>query len=97
MAAEMCEEILSKINTCAGCDRRYRELYDAISTISLWEILAESKTFEFPHYNGVEMSIHDACPTRTEERVNSAIKKLLERMNIKIMEPGNTGSKASVL
>jgi len=78
------------INTCAGCDKRYRELYDGISTISLWEMLAESKTFPFPDYNGMEMSIHDACPTRTEERVHSAIRKLLERMNIKIIEPKNT-------
>lgn len=83
------------INTCAGCDRRYRELYDGISTISLWEILAESETFPFPNYNGVEMSIHDACPTRTEERVHSAIRKLLERMNIKIIEPKNTRTNAN--
>lgn len=82
------------INTCAGCDRRYRELYEGISTVSLWEILAESKTFQFPDYNGLEMSIHDACPTRTEERVHSAVRKLLERMNIKVMEPKNTGTKA---
>lgn len=31
------------INTCAGCDRRYRELYAGVSTISLWEIIAASK------------------------------------------------------
>lgn len=78
------------INTCAGCDRRYRELYHGISTISLWEILAESKTFVFPDYRGAEMSIHDACPTRTEGRVHSAIRKLLERMNIRVVEPENT-------
>lgn len=82
------------INTCAGCDRRYRELYDGISTISLWEILAESKTFPFPDYQGMEMSIHDACPTRTEERVHKAIRKLLERMNIKVVEPKNTRTHA---
>lgn len=82
------------INTCAGCDRRYRELYDGIHTISLWEILAESKSFPFPDYNGIRMSIHDACPTRTEERVHSAIRKLLERMNIEIIEPKNTRTKA---
>lgn len=82
------------INTCPGCDRRYRELYNGISTISLWEILAESKTFPFPDYNGAEMTIHDACPTRTEERVHSAIRKLLDRMNIKIIEPHNTRTKA---
>ena len=82
------------INTCAGCDRRYRELYEGISTISLWEMLAESKTFPFPDYEGVEMTIHDACPTRTEERIHSAIRKLLEKMNIKIIEPQNTRTKA---
>ena len=78
------------INTCPGCDRRYRELYDGISTISLWEILAESSVFPFPDYHGMEMSIHDACPTRTEERVHNAIRKLLNRMNIKVVEPKNT-------
>ncbi|MDP4161455.1 MAG: (Fe-S)-binding protein [Bacillota bacterium] len=82
------------INTCAGCDRRYRELYEGISTVSLWEILSESKTFPFPDYKGIEMSIHDACPTRTEERIHLAIRKLLEKMNIKIIEPRNTRSKA---
>jgi Fe-S oxidoreductase len=70
-------------------------LYDGISTISLWEILAESGTFPFPDYNGAEMTIHDACPTRTEDRVHSAIRKLLEKMNIKIIEPIHTRSKAT--
>lgn len=78
------------INTCSGCDKRYRELYNGISTISLWEVLAESDTFRFPDYNGIKMCIHDACPTRTEERVHSAVRKLLKRMNIEIIEPKNT-------
>lgn len=82
------------INTCAGCDKRYRELYEGISTISLWEVLAESQTFPFPNYKDIEMSIHDACPTRTEERVHIAIRKILERMNITVIEPKNTQKKA---
>lgn len=82
------------INTCAGCDRRYRELYEGISTISLWEILAASKTFPFPDYNGLEMTIHDACPTRSEERVHNAVRKLLARMNIKVIEPKLTKKQA---
>ena len=40
------------INVCAGCDRRYRELYAGISTTSLWEVLAQSSTFPFPNYQG---------------------------------------------
>ena len=62
------------INVCAGCDKRYRTLYEGISTISLWEILAESKSFPFPDYHGMEMTILDACPTRTEERVHNAVR-----------------------
>lgn len=43
----------------------------------------------------MEMTIHDACPTRTETRVHSAIRMLLKKMNIKIVEPKNTGTKAT--
>ena len=82
------------INTCAGCDRRYRELYEGVSTVSLWEVLAESDSFPFPDYAGAEMTIHDACPTRTEERVHRAVRTLLERMNIIVVEPKRTGTHA---
>ena len=82
------------INTCAGCDRRYRELYEGVSTISLWEILATSDTFDFPDYHGAEMAIHDACPTRTEERVHVAVRTLLDRMNIVVVEPKSTRTHA---
>ena len=82
------------INTCAGCDKRYRELYEGISTVSLWEILAESDSFKFPDYRGMTMTIHDACPTRTEERVHTSIRKILERMNVKVIEPKHTRKKA---
>ena len=74
------------VNTCAGCDRRYRELYEGVSTVSLWELLADSDTFQFPDYGGAEMSVHDACPTRGESRVHDAVRRLLERMNITVVE-----------
>lgn len=84
------EKTTQVINTCPGCDKRYRELYEGISTISLWEILAESETFPFPDYEGMTVSIHDSCDTRTEERVHIAIRKLLGKMNIKVVEPIHT-------
>ena len=83
------------INVCAGCDKRYRQLYEGISTISLWEVLAESNTFSFPDYKGKEMAILDACPTRSEERVHNAVRILLERMNIKVVEPEKTRTKGT--
>lgn len=89
------EKGMQVINTCPGCDRRYRELYDGLSTVSLWEVLAESQTFPFPDYGGEEMAVHDSCPTRTEERVHSAVRVLLKRMNIKVFEPENTRTGAT--
>jgi Fe-S oxidoreductase len=78
------------INVCAGCDQRFRELYEGISTISLWEVLAERDNFPFPDYAGRTMTILDACPTRTETRVHEAVRVLLRKMNIQIAEPRNT-------
>jgi Fe-S oxidoreductase len=83
------------INVCAGCDKRYRTLYEGISTVSLWEILCASKTFPFPDYQGRLMTILDACPTRDQGRVHDAIRILLARMNIRVAEPAKTKTKGA--
>jgi len=82
------------VNTCAGCDRRFREQYEGVSTISLWEVLASSDSFPFIDYGGRTMTIHDACPTRSEDRVHIAIRRLLERMNITIVEADDSRARA---
>lgn len=83
------------INVCPGCDRRYRENYRDSSTISLWEVLAAGDFFPWPDYHGQKMSIIDACPTRDQERVHRAIRVLLDRMNISLVEPKNTRTKST--
>jgi Fe-S oxidoreductase len=83
------------INVCPGCDKRLGSDYENISSISLWEILAESDFFKFPDYKGKAMSILDACPTRDQERVQSSIRKVLNKMNITLVEPKNTKSNST--
>ncbi|BDU78120.1 (Fe-S)-binding protein [Mesoterricola sediminis] len=82
------------INVCPGCDRRYRQDYPGIRTVSLWEVLAESLDFPFPDYGGRAMAIQDACPTRTEDRVHAAVRTLLSRMNIRVVEPDQTRTRS---
>ena len=82
------------INVCPGCDKRFENDYKYSSTISLWEILAQNDFFTFPDYYGQSMTIMDACPTRDKENVQNAIRKLLHKMNINLIEPKNTGSKS---
>ncbi|PKP31648.1 MAG: hypothetical protein CVU00_12475 [Bacteroidetes bacterium HGW-Bacteroidetes-17] len=82
------------INICPGCDKRFENDYQNCSTISLWEILAESDFFPFPDYQGKSMSIHDACPTRNKDKVHQAIRTILYKMNITLIEPRTTRTKS---
>ena len=83
------------INVCPGCDKRFGNDYKNASTISLWEILASNNFFPFPDYQGRCMSIIDACPTRNQERVHNAIRTILHKMNITLVEPQNTRTKST--
>jgi Fe-S oxidoreductase len=83
------------INICPGCDKRYANDYQGTTTISLWEILAGSEFFPLPDYGGREMAILDACPTREKVIVHEAIRTLLGKMNIKVIEPKKTGTRST--
>jgi Fe-S oxidoreductase len=78
------------VNVCPGCDRRYRQDYAEPSTVSLWELLAESTDFVFPNHGGRRMTVIDACPTRDQPRIHNAVRRLAERMNITVVEPERT-------
>ncbi|MHB1314752.1 MAG: (Fe-S)-binding protein [Christensenellales bacterium] len=74
------------INVCAGCDRRFRSLYEGITTVSLWEVLDKLDAFRYPDYRGLKMSVHDACPVREKPQVHKAVRNLLRKMNIEVVE-----------
>ncbi len=82
------------INVCAGCDRRFRSLYEGVSTISLWEILDGLDSFSFPDYAGITMSVHDPCPVREKPQVHQAVRSLLGKMNIEIVETVFNGTRS---
>ncbi len=83
-------EDVTVINICPGCDKRYRENYDKPRTVSLWELLMNDDDFHFPDYHSKEMTIIDACPTRDQDRIHNAVRTVLERMNISVIEPSRT-------
>lgn len=80
------------INVCAGCDRRFRSLYESISTISLWEVLDGLDAFQYPDYKGLKLSVHDACPVREKPQVHKAVRNLLKKMNIDVVETKFSGT-----
>ncbi len=80
------EEETVIVNNCPGCDRRFRNLYENVSTVPLWKVLADSD-FPFPDYGGQTMSIHDACPVKGVPEVHDSVRELCKKMNINIVEP----------
>lgn len=88
------EEMTEVINVCPGCDKRFSNDYKNTTTTSLWEILAETENFPFPDYHGKMMTINDACPVREKGKVHEAVRVLLKKMNIELIEPERTRSKS---
>ena len=82
------------INVCSGCDRRFRTLYEGIHTLSIWEVIDNQNNFPLPDYNGMKMSVHDACPIREKPQIHKAVRNLLKKMNIDIVETKMHGTKS---
>lgn len=82
------------INVCPGCDRRFRSLYEGVTTISLWEVIDGLDSFPYPDYKGMKLSVHDACPVREKPQVHEAVRSLLEKMNVGIIETKYSGTRS---
>ena len=82
------------INLCAGCDRRFGTLYEGIDTLSFWEVLDRADAFPYPDYGGQTMSVQDACPIRGKPQIHAAIRSLLQKMNIRIIETERHGTQS---
>lgn len=80
------------VNNCAGCDRRFRSLYPGINTISYWEVLDSIENLALPDHSGLTVSIHDSCGYRHKPQVHRAIRNLLKKMNIEILESPFSGT-----
>lgn len=82
------------INVCGGCDKRFRTLYPGIETISIWEVLDSIENLPLPDYHGAEMSVQDPCPYRPKPQVHKAVRSLLSKMNIKVIDSPQSGQKS---
>ena len=82
------------INNCAGCDRRFRSLYEGVQTISLWEVLDAIPALPLPTYDGMQLSVHDSCSFRKKPQVHQAVRSLLDKMHIEVVESPFSGTKS---
>lgn len=82
------------ITPCATCAQNYVKGFPECTSSFFLSELADSEDFPFPDYGGVSMSIQDTCTAKTQPEVMDAIRKLLKRMNINLVEPAFSGKKS---
>lgn len=82
------------INNCSGCDRRFRSLYPGIQTLSLWEVLDQQPGLPLPQYPGLTLSVHDSCSYRPKPQVHAAVRSLLRKMGVAIVESEHSGTRS---
>lgn len=82
------------INNCAGCDRRFRSLYHGIRTISYWEVIDGIPDLPLPDHTGLTVSVHDSCGYRHKPQVHRAVRNLLRKMNVRIVESDFSGTES---
>lgn len=82
------------VTPCTTCADRYARDCPECTVELLLETLADRTDFPFPDYRGAEMSLQDTCSARSSPARLAAVRKLLERMNIRLREPQRSGANA---
>lgn len=81
------------VSVCSGCINNFAKQDAGYDSRSVWETIDQDPDFPYPDYGGLAVSIQDACPTRDRPHVHQAIRRLLARMNLSLVEPPNTREK----
>lgn len=79
------------IIVCQAC----REvLQEKVDVISLYEYLDQETDFQFPDYHGIRMNLQDCYRDREHSEVHEAVRNVLKKMNIEVVEIENNKDKA---
>ena len=76
----------SAIVICNNCAAIMEESSAASEIDFVWEIIDADPAFPFPDYHGEEMTIQDCWRAYEKRNVQDAIRSLLGKMNIKVLE-----------
>lgn len=72
---------------CNNCGAIIRDSAPQVgSIISVFELIDQDPTFEFPDYGGEAMAIQDCWIAKDQTAVQDAVRSLMRKMNIEIVE-----------
>ena len=73
---------------CHNCNNIIEEMHSGIHVRSLWELLDADDRFQFPNYHGLKATVQDCWRSRDRTGEQDAVRSLLRKMNIGIVEAG---------
>lgn len=71
---------------CPTCYFNLRQNAPQAQTISIWEMLADQDDFPWPDYQGKSITVQDCMDTRNHPRWQQAVRIILQRMNLTVIE-----------
>ena len=92
-----CEKVSPKdqaIVVCNNCAAIMEESSPIRDIEFAWEIIDRDEAFPFPDYHGERMTIQDCLRAYEKRNVQNAIRSLLRKMNINVVELENNFEKA---
>ena len=75
---------------CHNCNNIIEEMHPGVQVHSLWELINSDPAFSFPDCHGLRAYVQDCWRSRDRKDEQDAVRSLMEKMNIDIMElPGS--------
>ncbi len=60
----------------------------------MWEVLDSVENLPLPAHDGLTVSVHDSCSYRPKPQVHTAVRSLLKKMKIKVVDSPWSGTKS---
>lgn len=73
---------------CHNCNNIIEEMHPDVQVHSLWELIDSDKEFSFTDHQGLAMYVQDCWRSKDRKEEQTAVRSLLEKMNIEVMEIG---------
>lgn len=79
---------------CHNCTDILQETKPLVPVESIWEAILADQSFHYPDYHGKEMAVQDCWRSYDNRMEQEAVRQLLRKMNIQIVELPNNFEKA---
>ena len=77
---------------CHNCSNIIEETKPGVQLVSLWELILQDKSFSYPDFHGMKVTVQDCWRSREREAEQEAVRSILTKMNIRFVEaPQNHG------